>query len=238
MSERLQKIVAQTGLMSRRSAEEAIRSGRVSLNGIPAVLGDTAEESDLILLDGKPLPAKEEKRYYMLNKPRGYVCSMHDEQGRRSVRELLPDHAGRVYPVGRLDLMSEGLLLMTNDGEFANRVMHPSSKLLKTYRTHVEGNALDRSIDRLKQPFILDGVKVCCVNLNIVSRTDQTAVLDITIGEGRNREIRRMCEEAKLHVRRLVRTKVGSLSLGDLPNGKYRPLLSSEIASVMGDSIE
>ena len=172
----------------------------------------------------------------MLNKPRGYVCSLHDEQGRKSVRELLPDSAGRVYPVGRLDLMSEGLLLMTNDGSFANRVMHPSSRILKTYRTRVEGDGLDARIARMREPFELDGVSVQAVELRVLKKTDRAAVLDITIGEGRNREIRRMCEEAGLRVARLTRIAEGGLLLGDLPSGRFRPLSEEEIASVMGAS--
>ena len=236
MAERLQKIIAESGLMSRRAAELAISEGRVLVNGLPAKLGDRAESSDQITLDGEALPLKEEKRYYMLNKPRGYVCSLHDEQGRKSVRELLPASAGRVYPVGRLDLMSEGLLLMTNDGVFANRIMHPSSRILKTYRTCVEGDTLDTRIARLREPFELDGVSVQAVELRVLKKTDRAAVLDITIGEGRNREIRRMCEEAGLRVARLTRIAEGGLLLGDLPSGRFRPLSEEEIASVMGAS--
>ena len=238
MAERLQKIIAESGLMSRRAAELAISEGRVRINGRTAMLGDRGESNDRITLDGEELPRKEEKRYYMLNKPRGYVCSLHDEQGRKSVRDLLPASAGRVYPVGRLDLMSEGLLLLTNDGEFANRVMHPSSRILKTYRTRVEGDGLEARIARLREPFELDGVFVRAVQVRILKKTDREAVLDITIGEGRNREIRRMCAEAGLHVARLTRTAEGELRLGDLPSGRYRPLSAEEIASVMGESTE
>ena len=236
MAERLQQITAGSGLMSRRAAELAISEGRVWVNGHPARLGDRAESDDTITLDGEALPVKEEKRYYMLNKPRGYVCSLHDEQGRKSVRELLPASAGRVYPVGRLDLMSEGLLLMTNGGSFANRVMHPSSRILKTYRTRVEGDGLDARIARMREPFELDGVSAQAVELRVLKKTDRAAVLDITIGEGRNREIRRMCEEAGLRVARLTRIAEGGLLLGDLPSGRFRPLSEEEIASVMGAS--
>ena len=237
MAERLQKIIAESGLMSRRAAELVISEGRVLVNGRPAKLGDRAESGDRITLDGEELPQKEEKRYYMLNKPRGYVCSLHDEQGRKSVRELLPASAGRVYPVGRLDLMSEGLLLLTNDGVFANHVMHPSSRILKIYRTCVEGDVLEKRIERLREPFELDGVSVKAIQVHLLKKTDREAVLDITIGEGRNREIRRMCEEAGLHVARLTRIAEGRLRLGDLPSGRYRPLSAEEIASVMGESL-
>lgn len=233
MAERLQKIIAESGLMSRRAAEEAIREGRVQINGEAAVLGMKAEPDDVILMDGVPLPERENKSYYMLNKPRGYVCSMHDEQGRRSVRMLLPESAGRVYPVGRLDMMSEGLLLMTNDGDFAYRVMHPSGNMKKTYRTSVKGGEMDRQIDRLRQPFVLDEVRVQAAAVQILKQDEGTAVLDITICEGRNRQIRRMCEEAGLTVTRLVRIAEGALRLGDLKTGKVRKLTDKEIASVL-----
>ena len=236
MADRLQKIIAESGLMSRRAAEELIREGRVTLNGQKAELGDTATPDDRIELDGEQIPRQEEKRYYMLNKPRGYVCTMHDEQGRRSVRELLPTSTGRVYPVGRLDLMSEGLLLMTNDGDFANRVMHPSSRMLKTYRTHVESDLPEERILRLREPFILDGVTVCAVDVRILKIEGKKAVLDITIGEGRNREIRRMCDEAGLRVMRLTRIAEGPLLLGNLPSGKYRSLRPEEIAAVLAET--
>ncbi len=234
MSERLQKIIAESGLMSRRAAEKAILDGRVTLNGRTASLGERAADDDKIALDGQELPGKEQKCYYMLNKPRGYVCTMHDEQGRKTVRELLPASAGRVYPVGRLDLMSEGLLLMTNDGEFANKIMHPSSGLLKTYRLQVEGDLLDSRIERMRRPFQLDGIEVQAVTLKILKQSERHAVLDISIAEGRNREIRRMCDYAGLHVNRLTRISEGTFCLGDLPSGRFRKLKPEEIAAVLG----
>lgn len=235
MPERLQKLIAASGLMSRRAAESIIAAGRVTVNGHPAKLGDSAEEGDTVLLDGQPVPLREQKRYYMLNKPRGYVCSMHDERGRKSVRELLPVSAGRVYPVGRLDIMSEGLLIMTNDGEFANCVMHPSSGIQKIYRTTVTGVNLEAGIERLREPFFLDGVRVQAVKLTVLKKDGQDAVLDLTIGEGRNREIRRMCETAGLKVKRLTRIAEGPLRLGNLPSGKFRSLSQEEIASLVGE---
>ena len=235
MPERLQKLIAASGLMSRRAAESIIAAGRVIVNGNPAKLGDSAEEGDTVLLDGQPVPLREQKRYYMLNKPRGYVCSMHDERGRKSVRELLPVSAGRVYPVGRLDIMSEGLLIMTNDGEFANCVMHPSSGIQKIYRTTVTGVDLEAGIERLREPFFLDGVRVQAVKLTVLKKDGQDAVLDLTIGEGRNREIRRMCETAGLKVKRLTRIAEGPLRLGNLPSVKFRSLSQEEIASLVGE---
>ena len=234
MAERLQKIIAASGLMSRRAAEEAITSGRVQLNGRTAILGEKADAGDQILVDGKPVPEAEEKRYYMLNKPRGYVCTLKDEKGRKSVRELLPENAGRVYPVGRLDLMSEGLLLMSNDGDFTLRVTHPSSELLKTYRTEVSGESAQEAARRLRQPFCLDGISVQAVEVSLAESRPESVVLDITIREGRNRQIRRMCEMAGLHVERLTRIAEGPLRLGDLPSGSVRRLTKREVAAIMG----
>ena len=235
MAERLQKVIAASGLMSRRSAECAIREGRVTINGQRAEIGDLAEAEDIVLLDGNPIPTEEKKRYFMLNKPRGYVCTLHDEKGRSSVRELIPRDAGRVYPVGRLDIMSEGLLLLTNDGEFALRCMHPSGKQLKTYRTTVSGSRLPERILRLQEPFMLDGVSVQAVQVTVLKQSACRAVLDITVGEGRNRQIRRMCEQAELHVERLVRIAEGKLELGNLASGHSRELTEDEIASVLGE---
>ena len=236
MAERLQKVIAGSGLMSRRAAEEAISSGRVKLNGRTAVLGEKADAGDQIQVDGKAIPEPEEKRYYMLNKPRGYVCTMKDEKGRRSVRDLLPKNAGRVYPVGRLDLMSEGLLLMSNDGDFALRVTHPSGELLKTYRTEVSGKSAAEALKRLGEPFHMDGITVQAAEVILVENRQGSIVLDITIREGRNRQIRRMCDTAGLHVERLTRVAEGPLRLGDLPSGSARRLTEHEVAAIMGDS--
>ena len=242
MTCRLQKRIAESGLMSRRAAEEAIRTGRVTVNGRQAVLGGSCSDTDSVLVDGRPIPAAEDKQYYMLNKPRGYVCSLHDEKGRRSVRELLPKSAGRLYPVGRLDIMSEGLLLMTNDGELTLRLTHPSGQVLKTYRTTVGSGDLavnfEKCLSRLHRPFVLDDTEVCAKSVEVISRSDDTAVLDITVGEGRNREIRRMCEMAGLQVLRLVRIAEGPLLLGRLPTGAVRRLTEEEISSLMKEQRE
>ncbi|MCR5137945.1 MAG: rRNA pseudouridine synthase [Oscillospiraceae bacterium] len=235
MAERLQKIIAASGLMSRRAAEQAILDGRVTLNGETAVLGMKADGPEGILVDGTELAAAEEKRYYMLNKPRGFVCSMKDEKGRRSVRELLPPDAGRLYPVGRLDLMSEGLLLMSNDGDFALRVTHPSGEVHKTYLVTVSGEALEEKIRRLREPFVLDGMQVRAVAVNPKRVQENEAVLEIIIREGRNREIRRMCDEAGLRVLRLIRTAEGPLKLGSLPTGAVRQLERREVMAMMGE---
>ena len=242
MPSRLQKRIAESGLMSRRAAEEAIRAGRVTVNGRTAVLGQRCEETDTVLVDGRPIPAAEEKHTYMLNKPRGYVCSLQDEKGRKSVRELIPASAGRLYPVGRLDIMSEGLLLMSNDGDLTLRLPHPSGQVFKTYRTTVrctdKNGDLDESTERLHRPFVLDETEVCAKAVETVSRDGGTAVLDITVGEGRNRQIRRMCEMAGLTVLRLVRIAEGPRRLGSLPTGAARPLTGDELDSLMKETIE
>ena len=233
MAERLQKIIASAGLMSRRAAEEAIRAGRVSCNGRTASLGDSADPSqDQIFLDGKPVLPQEEKVYLMLHKPRGVVTTMSDEQGRRSVSDLVKDLGVRVYPVGRLDLDSEGLLLMTNDGDFANRVMHPSHEFSKCYETWVKGENIDSAAHSLAQPMLIDGYQIRPAKVRILRRSSEgEAVLAVTIHEGRNRQVRKMCETVGLRVTRLLRVSEGNLHLGDLPSGKWRFLTEEEIKS-------
>ena len=233
MAERLQKIIASAGLMSRRAAEEAIRAGRVSCNGRIASLGETAEPGqDQICLDGYPVVPQERKIYLMLHKPRGVVTSMNDEQGRRSVADLVKDVGARVYPVGRLDLDSEGLLLMTNDGDFANRVMHPSHEVSKCYETWVKGSDMDAAVKSLGQPMRIDGYEIRPATVRLLRRiSEQEALLSITIHEGRNRQVRKMCESVGLRVTRLLRVSEGSLHLGDLPSGSWRSLTKEEIKS-------
>ena len=233
MAERLQKIIASAGLMSRRAAEEAIRAGRVSCNGRIASLGETAEPGqDQICLDGLPVAPQEQKVYLMLHKPRGVVTSMNDEQGRRSVADLVKDVGARVYPVGRLDLDSEGLLLITNDGDFANRVMHPSHEVSKCYETWVNGSNVDAAVKSLGQPMRIDGYEIRPATVRLLRRiSEQEALLSITIHEGRNRQVRKMCESVGLRVTRLLRVSEGSLHLGDLPSGSWRNLTKEEIKS-------
>lgn len=219
--------------MSRRAAEEAIRAGRVSCNGRIASLGETAEPGqDHICLDGLPVVPQEQKIYLMLHKPRGVVTSMNDEQGRRSVADLVKDVGARVYPVGRLDLDSEGLLLMTNDGDFANRVMHPSHEVSKCYETWVKGSDVDAAVKSLGQPMRIDGYEIRPATVRLLRRiSEQEALLSITIHEGRNRQVRKMCESVGLRVTRLLRVSEGSLHLGDLPSGSWRNLTKEEIKS-------
>ena len=229
MTQRLQKIIAASGLMARRKAEEAIEAGRVTVNGLTARIGDSADpETDAILVDGRALPSAEKKVYIMLNKPRGIVTSLRDEKGRRDVSELVSGIPERLYPVGRLDLDSEGLLLMTNDGELANRLMHPSHEVEKVYRTWVRGDAA-AGIQRLRQPMELDGYRLHPAKVKLLEPTTDGAVLEISIHEGRNRQVRRMCEQAGLTVTRLCRVREGGLVLGDLRPGQWRELTEEEL---------
>ena len=228
MTERLQKILSARGVASRRAAEAMIMDGRVTVNGTVAGLGQTADpQIDEILLDGKPLPSGSEYVYILLHKPRGYVTTLSDEKGRKTAAELVADCGIRVYPVGRLDMDSEGLLLFTNDGEFANRLMHPKHEVQKTYLTWVEGFS-EVTLEKLKQPITLDGYRIRAPKVRVV----KPGLLEITIHEGRNRQVRRMCDAAGMHVTRLKRIREGNLSLGDLPLGKWRYLTEDEVKSL------
>ena len=232
MTERLQKILSARGVASRRTAEQMILDGRITVNGKTATLGQTADpDADEILADGKPIPAGVKPVYIMLNKPRGFVTTLSDEQGRRTAAELVADCGVRVYPVGRLDLSSEGLLLFTNDGAFAEQMMHPKHQVDKTYLAWVT-DCSEGSVDRLRQPIVLDGYRIHAPKVRLV----KPGLLEITIHEGRNRQVRRMCETAGMHVTRLRRIREGSLSLEDLPVGKWRYLTDTEVALLKGQS--
>lgn len=233
MPERLQKIISSAGLMSRRTAEEYITAGRVKVNGRVAALGDKADAAiDSILVDGKPLPSNVGKRYIMLNKPKGYVTTMSDEKGRRNVTELL-NVPERLYPVGRLDMYSEGLLIMTNDGEFANKLMHPSHNITKTYRTWVQGEDIGLAVEYLRGALDIGDCIVQAIDVDIEEVFPRGAVLLITIGEGRNRQVRKMCQCCGLRVTRLVRISEGGLELGALKSGAWRDLTEEEIKSIL-----
>lgn len=229
MKERLQKILSARGVASRRKAEEMIRDGQVTVNGLPASLGDTADpERDEILVNGKSLPNQEKYIYILLNKPRGYVTTLSDEKGRPNAAQLVADCGTRVYPVGRLDMDSEGLLLFTNDGAFANTLMHPKQEVKKTYEVWVNGYHPGGEI-QLSRPITLDGYTIRPPKVKLLRAEGQKAKFLVTIHEGRNRQVRRMCEAAGMHCTRLRRVKEGSLSLGDLPLGKWRYLTDAEI---------
>ena len=235
MKERLQKILSARGLASRRQAEKMIEEGRVAVNGSPASLGDQADpEQDRITLDGRDLPRQDPHVYILLHKPRGYVTTLSDEKGRKEVSLLLRDCPVRVYPVGRLDMDSEGLLLLTNDGDFANRLMHPREEVEKVYRVQVTGYGED-SLEKLRIPILLDGYRIRPPKAECIRSEGSRATLEITIHEGRNRQVRRMCQCAGMSVRRLTRIREGSLSLGDLPTGKWRYLTEQEVKDLMKD---
>lgn len=232
MKERLQKILSARGVASRRAAEGLIEQGRVRVNGVVAAIGDSADaELDEICVDGVPIPTQSEYVYIMLNKPRGFVTTLHDEKGRRNVSQLVADCNVRVYPVGRLDMDSEGLLLFTNDGEFANRLMHPKHEVRKIYDTYVTGYTPE-GLERLKKPVELDGYRIRAPKVVLLKADADVAQLRITIHEGRNRQVRRMCEAAGMHVTRLRRIAEGSLKLGTLPCGKWRYLTAQEVQAL------
>ncbi|HIT33293.1 MAG TPA: rRNA pseudouridine synthase [Candidatus Faecousia intestinigallinarum] len=232
MKERLQKIIAARGIASRRKAEEWIAAGRVSCNGQVCRLGDLADpDTDHIFLDGKPLPAPQGGLYIMLNKPRGYVTTLSDEKGRRTAAELVADCGARVYPVGRLDLDSEGLLLFTNDGAFAHYLMHPSHTVKKIYRVWVRGYT-PAALRALRAPMVLDGYRLHPAGVKLLSQENDRALLQVVIHEGRNRQVRRMCTAVGMEVTRLQRVGEGKLRLGTLEVGKWRHLTQKEIAAL------
>ena len=234
MEERIQKIMASRGVASRRASEELILQGRVTCNGQVCGLGDRADpEKDTILVDGRPLPSTPDAIYILLHKPRGYVTTLSDEKGRKNVSQLVSDCPQRVYPVGRLDLDAEGLLLLTNDGELANHLMHPSHVVDKVYQVWVQGFSPE-GLERLSQPIELDGYRIRKPAVKCQKRTGDKALLQITIHEGRNRQIRRMCAIAGMEVQRLKRIREGSLSLGQLPLGKWRYLTKEEVQALQG----
>lgn len=236
MKERLQKILSARGVCSRRKAEELIGAGRITVNGCIAALGDSADpETDEILLDGRLLPSQEDHVYIMLNKPRGYVTTLSDEKGRPNAAQLVADCGVRVYPVGRLDMDSEGLLLFTNDGDFANMLMHPKHEVNKTYHVVVRGYT-DAALERLKQPVELDDYRIRKPEVTLIkkSSTNDRAELQVVIHEGRNRQVRRMCDLAGMQVLRLIRTAEGSLKLGKLASGKWRCLTAQEVEKLRG----
>ena len=229
MKERLQKILSARGVASRRKAEEMIQQGLITVNGAVAVLGETADpETDEILVNGKPLPRQESYIYILLNKPRGYVTTLSDEKGRKNAAQLVADCGVRVYPVGRLDMDSEGLLLFTNDGAFANSLMHPKQEVKKTYEVWVTGYHPGGEV-QLSRPITLDGYTIRPPKVKLQWSEGQKAKFLVTIHEGRNRQVRRMCEAAGMHCTRLRRIQEGCLSLGDLPLGKWRYLTETEV---------
>ncbi len=232
--ERLQKYLSECSVASRRKSEELIRDGKVKINGRIAEIGDKViPGKDIVTVNGKKVSAVKDKYYIMLNKPRGYVTTMSDELGRKCVAELVSDVGAVVYPVGRLDRDSEGLLLMTNDGEFANSVMHPRKHISKTYRVTVRSNINDSQVERLENGILLDGKMTLPSEVHILEKSAERSVFEITIYEGRNRQIRKMCEDVSLEVIRLKRNSVGPVKLGMLQPGKWRELTDDEVRKLV-----
>lgn len=232
---RIQKVMADNGIASRRKSEELIQAGKVTVNGHPAVTGQKVNPfRDLISVEGQKLVTNVKKtRYYIaLNKPRGYVTTLSDEMDRKCVAELVQDVPDRVYPIGRLDRNSEGLLLFTNDGEFANQVMHPKFHINKTYRVTVRPDINDKQAAQLAEGVVIEGVRTAPAQITVLTKEQGRVVLQIVITEGRNRQIRKMCEAVGLEVARLKRTSIGPVRLGMLPPGEWRELTEVEMGSL------
>lgn len=231
---RLQKYLSQCAVASRRKAEELISNGRVKVNGRVAKLGDKVNpRKDTVTLSGKKVVFQKRHRYIMLHKPRGFITTMEDERGRKCVAQLVADVAERVYPIGRLDKDSEGMLLMTNDGEFANFMTHPSKHVSKTYRVTVRPEINEDQLEKFSSGMNIDGKMTAPVEVRVLEKKDGRAVLEMILREGRNRQIRKMCESLGLEVARLKRTAQGSIKLGMLPQGKWRDLKEEEVHKLM-----
>lgn len=228
---RLQKFIADAGLMSRRAAEDEIERGNVSVNGHVATLGTKVDpREDHITYKGNKIRyERREYTYIMMNKPRGYLSSTSDDRGRKCVTDLLDGVSARVYPVGRLDMISEGMLLLTDDGELKNKLTHPSHSIPKIYRVKVAGSVTESQYDILTSPLVIDGYKIKPVEVNIGVEDESGTVMKMTLFEGRNRQIRKMCEAAGLTVKRLSRISIGNLKLDGLPVGKWRYLTDEEV---------
>ena len=231
MTQRLQKILSAAGIASRRAAETMIREGRVTVNGRVAEVGMSADpETDVILADGEAVFISARRRYIILHKPRGYVTTMKDELGRPTVAELVADAGERLYPVGRLDMDSEGLVIMTNDGALANALMHPSHEVDKLYTVFVQGEDVKASIRAMQAMDRLEGEPIARPQVMLVELKGQFAEIQVTIHEGKNRQVRRMCKACGLGVSRLIRIAEGPIILGELPAGKWRAMTREEVA--------
>lgn len=232
---RINKYLAEKGIASRRHADEMISAGRVTINGIVATLGANVEEEDEVCLDGQILAGDEKKEeYYIMNKPKGVVCTVSDDRGRKTVMDLLPEGVGRVFPVGRLDYATEGLLILTNDGDLAFRLTHPMSEIPKTYMAKIEGTVTEKDLNPIRSGIELDGVLTKKCKAHIVETNKAYTKVHVTITEGRNRQVRRMFEAIGKNVEFLKRVSIGQLKLKGLNRGEIRPLTEMEIAYLKG----
>lgn len=235
---RLQKFLAQCGIASRRGAEEMIMQGKVKINGKTAVLGDKVTSSDKVYVSGRRVVMPKTKyRYIMLNKPRGYITTMNDERGRKCVAELVKNVGERVYPVGRLDKDSEGMLVFTNDGEFANKIMHPRNSVYKFYRVTVRPGITEEQLVKLETGVEIDGAKTAPAIVHVVQKEPGRVVLEMILHEGKNREIRRMCDAVGLEVARLRRTQIGGVKMGMLKQGDWRDLTEKEVKNLLANPL-
>ena len=233
---RLQKFLAEQGVASRRKSEDLIRAGKVKVNGHIAVIGQKINPRKDLVTVGKQkitVPKNRKMVYLMLNKPRGYVVTVSDEYDRKTVMDLIPDVEERVYPVGRLDKDSEGLLLLTNDGSFTNSITHPSKGFSKVYRVTIRPGVNDEILYNLRNGIEIDGRMTAPAEVTVLVEEENRVVLEFILHEGRNREIRKMCESQGLEVARLKRQAIGSLKLGVLPQGKYRELTELEVKKLL-----
>ena len=232
---RINKFLAEKGIASRRHADEMIAAGRVKINGEIATLGANVDEKDVVLVDEQPLSRDEKvEKYYIMNKPKGVVCTVSDDRGRKTVMDYLPENVGRIFPVGRLDYDTEGLLLLTNDGDLAFRLTHPTNEVPKTYMARIAGTMTEKDLNRIRSGIELDGVMTKKCKAHIVETNKAYTKVHITITEGRNRQVRRMFEAIGRTVEFLKRVSIGKLKLTGLDRGEMRPLTEEEIFYLKG----
>ena len=226
---RINKYLAECGVASRRACDKIVQDGRVTINGKTAVNGQDVSDGDKVLLDGNEIVRKVIHSYYIMNKPKGYVCTVSDDKDRKTVMQLLPENTGRVYPVGRLDYDTEGLLLFTDDGELAFRLTHPRNEIPKTYLVKIEGSVTDAQLNKLRAGVELDGRLTNKSKIKVIETNRKYTKLHVTINEGRNRQVRRMFESVGKEIAFLKRIKIGEMGLGSLERGKVRKLTAEEI---------